>query len=390
MRIQTVANARLRFSRRFHVPPGQTTRASDALPARRKQNSARQFIVAWTTILGGLGSFVATSNDAPAPSQRPAAARSDARPDVRKDNSWTNDMVWIRGGAFWMGSTSANPDEQPLHEVTVNGFWMDKTEVTNEQFEKFARATGFVTMAERKPDPKDFPGVSPEKLVPGSVVFHPPEHAVSLDNHYLWWKWTPGANWRHPEGPGSDIKGREKHPVVHVCWFDAAACAKWAGKRLPTEAEWECASRGGLDRKPYVWGEEQTPNGKWRANIWQGRFPGENTEADGFRGTAPVASFAPNGYGLYDMAGNVWEWCDDWYRPDYYAHSPTKNPQGPPESYDPDEPGVPKKVLRGGSYLCSDVYCTGYRPSARMKSSPDTGLSHTGCRCVKDAPSPAN
>src|SRR6266540_4932005 len=342
MRIQTVANARLRFSRRFHVPPGQTTRASDALPARRKQNSARQFIVAWTTILGGLGSFVATSNDAPAPSQRPAAARSDARPDVRKDNSWTNDMVWIRGGAFWMGSTSANPDEQPLHQVTVDGFWMDKTEVTNEQFEKFARATGYVTIAERKPNAKDFPGVPEESLVPGSIVFSPPSlddlnrertpagyeplKDYPMENHFIWWRYVAGANWRHPEGPDSDIRGREQHPIVHIAWDDAVACCKWAGKRLPTEAEWEFAARGGLDRKRYVWGDELTPGGKWLANIWQGSFPLKNTLEDGFRGTAPVASFPPNAYGIYDMAGNVWEWCADWYLPDYYAHTPVKNP----------------------------------------------------------------
>jgi formylglycine-generating enzyme len=220
-------------------------------------------------------------------------------------------------------------------------------------------------------------------LVAGSIVFKPPPGEVPLDNHYIWWEYVAGANWRHPDGPSSSISGREKHPVVHVCWFDAVQYARWAGKRLPTEAEWEYASRGGLARKAYSWGDDKVPDQKWRANIWQGRFPNENSVEDGFRGTGPIGSFAPNGYGLFDMAGNVWEWCQDWYLPDYYAKSATRNPQGPDTSFDPNEPGVPKRVQRGGSYLCSDLYCMGYRPSARMKASPDTGLSHSGFRCVR-------
>ena len=304
-------------------------------------------------------------------------------PPAVGDKSWTNGMTWIPGGAFAMGSDDGQRDEKPVHTVTVDGFWMDTTEVTNEQFEKFTRATGYVTLAERKPRAEDYPGATPDQLVPGSIVFSPPPNVESLENHYIWWKYVPGANWRHPEGPDSKLDGRAKHPVVHVCWLDAMEYAKWAGKRLPTEAEWENASRGGLDRQPYVWGREQTPGGQWLANIWQGRFPNDNSLADGFRTTAPVGSFAPNGHGLFDMAGNVWEWCADWYLPDYYAQSPARNPPGPGTSFDSNEPGVPKRVQRGGSFLCSDVYCSGYRPGARMKASPDTGLSHTGFRCVR-------
>ncbi|MGV3753895.1 MAG: formylglycine-generating enzyme family protein [Verrucomicrobiota bacterium] len=319
-------------------------------------------------------------------SKNPEAASNSPKAEVKpSDMSWTNGMVWIAGGKFHMGSEAGQTDEKPVRQISVDGFWMDKTEVTNDEFEKFVKATGYVTIAERKPDPKDFPGAAPEMLVAGSIVFRPPPGEVPLDNHYVWWTYVPGASWKHPEGPGSNIQGREKHPVVHVSYFDAEAYAKWAGKRLPTEAEWEFASRGGLDRKMYGWGEEQTPGGKWVANIWQGKFPNGNSMDDGFRTTSPVGTFPPNGFGLLDMAGNVWEWCADWYAPTTYAQMPERNPQGPSqqESNDPNEPGVAKRVQRGGSYLCSDSYCTGYRPSARMKNTPDSATSHTGFRCVR-------
>jgi sulfatase modifying factor 1 len=298
------------------------------------------------------------------------------------------DMVWIPAGKFTMGANDGQPDERPLHDVKLRGFWMDRYEVTNDQFAKFVEATGYVTTAEKKPEAAQFPGVPEEKLVPGSVVFTPPERVESLNDHMQWWSYLPGANWRHPEGPQSDLKGRGMHPVVHVSWFDSVEYAKWSGKRLPTEAEWEYASRGGLEQNPYPWGREAFPKGLWMMNIWQGQFPKQNTALDGFATTAPVGSYPPNGYGLLDMAGNVWEWVADWYRPDYYSHSPHANPEGPADSEDPAEPGLPKRVGRGGSFLCSDMYCKGYRPSARQKTSPDTGLSHTGFRCVKDAPAP--
>jgi len=293
-------------------------------------------------------------------------------------------MVWIPGGEFLMGTEEGNyNDTTPLHRVQLNGFWMDKTEVTNAQFAEFVAATGYVTVAERTPLAKDYPGAPPENLVAGSLVFTPPPGPVSLDNHYSWWRYVKGANWRHPEGPASNLEGRAQHPVVHVCWEDAVAYAQWAGKRLPTEAEWEYAARGGLVQKTYCWGDELLVDGKWMANIWQGRFPHENTREDGYEATAPVGSFPPNGYGLHDMAGNVWEWCADWYRPDYYSYSPRFNPLGPSDSHDPLEPGVPKRVQRGGSFLCSDMYCVRYKPGPRGKGAIDTGSNHVGFRCVK-------
>jgi formylglycine-generating enzyme required for sulfatase activity len=294
-------------------------------------------------------------------------------------------MVWIPGGAFWMGCEHpAMIDARPIHPVIVDGFWMDRTEVTNEQFAQFVEATGYKTVAELPPDREKYPRVPAEKLVPFSIVFEPPRQPVPLSDPQAWWTPRPGACWKHPEGPGSSIAGRENHPVVHVCYEDALAYATWAGKQLPTEAQWEFAARGGLDRKPYVWGDELKPGGQWMANIWQGNFPHENTEEDGFARTAPVGSYPPNGFGLYDMAGNVWEWCADWYRPDAYSDKLERNPTGPPSSYDPNEPGQPKRVQRGGSFLCSDLYCVRYIPGARGKGAVDSGQSHVGFRCVKN------
>lgn len=295
-------------------------------------------------------------------------------------------MVWIPGGTFWMGGNDrATTDADPSHRVALGGFWMDRTEVTNRQFAEFVKATGYVTIAERTPDPKNFPGASLDALVPGSVVFAPPKGPVPLDDYLRWWEYSPGASWKHPEGPTSHVEGKDDFPAVHVSFDDAEAYARWAGKRLPTEAEWEFAARGGLDRKVYVWGDSREPEGKARMNHWQGSFPSRNTALDGFARLAPVGSFEPNEYGLLDMAGNVWEWCSDWYRPGYEVKGtdPLLNPKGPPTSRDPMEPGVPKRVQRGGSFLCSDEYCARYLPGARGKGEVDSGASHLGFRCVR-------
>jgi sulfatase modifying factor 1 len=304
-------------------------------------------------------------------------------------------MKYITGGTFSMGASdkAGRDDEYPAHAVTVDGFWIDETEVTNAQFAAFVKATGYVTTAERKPDweeikkqlPEGTPKPAAEVLVPAALTFNPPAQPVPLNNAAQWWAWTPGASWKHPEGPQSNIKGMEKYPVTQVSWEDANAYAKWAGKRLPTEAEWEFAARGGLKNNIYPWGNQPIESGKPKANTWQGSFPDKNTDWDSFGGLAPVRSFAPNAYGLYDMAGNVWEWVSDWYSHDYYQHvagKTIKNPRGPSESMDPEEPTVPKKVTRGGSFMCNDSYCRGYRVTARMKSSADTGLQNTGFRCV--------
>jgi formylglycine-generating enzyme required for sulfatase activity len=299
-------------------------------------------------------------------------------------------MVWISGGEFWMGSDFPMfRDARPVHLVRVDDFYIDKTEVTNEQFERFVKATGYLTVAERVPTAEEFPGAPPENLVAGSVVFTPPSAPVPLTNHFRWWSYIKGADWRHPHGPDSGISDKMDHPVVHVAYEDVLAFAAWAGKRLPTEAEWEYAARGGLAKKAYVWGDEFEPAGHAMANSFQGHFPDHNTHQDGYETTAPVGSFPPNGYGLYDVAGNVWEWTSDWYRADYYqslaAAGMPQNPRGPSDSFDPSEPGVQKKVHKGGSYLCTDQYCARYMPGGRGKGAVDTGTSHLGFRLVKDA-----
>ena len=309
-------------------------------------------------------------------------------------------MVLISGGEFTMGCSdkTGRADEYPQHAVTVSSYWMDTTEVTNAQFAKFVAATGYVTTAEKAPDwneikkqlPPGTPKPAPELLVASSLVFVMSSTPVDMNNPASWWAWTKGANWKHPRGPGSSIKGKDNEPVTQVSWDDANAYARWAGKRLPTEAEWEYAARGGLKNQTFPWGSEPLEQGGKKANTWQGKFPNTNTGADGYLRIAPVAKYAPNAYGLYDMSGNVWEWCSDWYDANYYASVAQKklvNPTGSNKSFDPDEPTIPKKVVRGGSFLCHDSYCASYRVSARMKTATDTGLEHTGFRCVTDASS---
>jgi formylglycine-generating enzyme len=296
-------------------------------------------------------------------------------------------MVWLDGGKFAMG-TDKFDDAEPIHEVIVDGFWLDQTEVTNDQFAKFVKKTGYVTIAEKAPTKEEYPTAKEENLVAGSLVFVPPKVTVSKRNHYQWWQYVPGADWRHPEGPQSSIKGKGNYPVVHVGYPDAQAYAKWAGKRLPTEAEFEYAARGGLVGQQFTWGDELKPDGKWQANIWQGTFPYQNTNEDGYESAAPVRTYKPNNFGLYDMSGNVWEWCQDWYHNDYYKTlsktEPVINPKGPEESLDRVEPGVPKRVQRGGSFLCTDQYCMRYIPGARGKGEPSSGSVNVGFRCAKD------
>lgn len=313
-------------------------------------------------------------------------------------------MVWIPGGEFSMGAQDpptaddavgmqATTDSRPIHRVYVDGFFMDRTDVTNAQFAEFVKATHYVTVAERTPRAEDFPGAPPENLVAGSVVFSPPNHPVPLDNHFQWWSYVKGANWRHPIGPESSIVGKDTYPVVQVAYEDAQAYAKWARKRLPSEAEWEFAARGGLAGKPFVWGDQFKPGGKWMANTHQGHFPDKDTGADGHVGLAAVAQYPANGYGLFDMAGNAWQWTSDWYRPDYYAQlartgGVARNPTGPDQPYDPSEPNERKKVHRGGSFLCTDQYCSRYMVGTRGKGEVSTGTNHLSFRCVTATPAP--
>ena len=313
-------------------------------------------------------------------------------------------MVWIPAGEFKMGTDApdSQPNERPAHRVKLSGFWMDETLVTNAQFRQFVDATHYVTVAERPVDwekmKKELPPGSAKPpdvmLVPGALVYSPPDHDVSLDDLAQWWRWVPGAEWKHPEGPGSTIEGKEKFPVVQVCWDDAEAYAKWAGKRLPTEAEWEYAAWGGATANTrFWWGDELHPNGKFMANVYTGKFPVRDTAEDGYAGRSPVKAFPANHYGLYDMAGNVWQWTADWYRVDLHAGMAqtccSLNPAGPANTFDPTDPYSPRRVIKGGSYLCNVSYCESYRPTARRGTPTDTGSEHVGFRCVKSPAPPA-
>ncbi|MFA7668024.1 MAG: formylglycine-generating enzyme family protein [Burkholderiaceae bacterium] len=364
-------------------------------------------------VMGGAAIGLALAGGAMAWLVRPSAGSEAAPPVVILGDgvSTPAGMVWVPPGTFLMGSDSklSQANEQPAHPVRVQGFWMDSTHVTNDQFAEFVRQTGYVTTAERKPDwetirvqlPPGIPKPPDEALVPGAMVFVGTSGPVNLADYSQWWRYVPGATWRQPQGPGSSIDDIGDHPVVQVSYADALAYAEWAGKRLPTEAEWEYAARGGLEQATYVWGDELLPAGQRQANYWdtkQAVFPVVSPEAGGATGTQAAGTFPPNGYGLYDMTGNAWQWVADWYRSDYFTtqaaakKTPIVNPKGPDNSFDPSEPGVPvdapKRVIRGGSFLCNESYCLSYRPSARRGSDPYSPMSHVGFRLVKDAPAP--
>lgn len=351
--------------------------------------------------IGG-GLFAVLSKDGPSELEQFERAVAEKKLDdliitAPADVDTPEGMTWVPGGTFLMGDRRGkSPDEQFEHEVELDGYWMDKHEVTNAEFQVFVDATEYVTVAEKMPDLTNLdPNLVDSKDLKIPAEFNKPgaicrmcfDKDTKIDpnntNAYTWWQYVPGANWKHPEGDGSDIKDRMDHPVVHVAHQDVRAYCEWAGKQLPTEAQWERAARGKLETKTYPWGDDRNPDGKWLNNIWQGSFPTENTATDGFEATSPVGSFPPNDFGLFDMSGNVWEWCADLYLPDYYHNSPRRNPPGPTESHDPQEPHIlVKYVQRGGSFMCSDQYCVGYRNSARMKGEPDSGAFHCGFRCV--------
>lgn len=381
-----------------------------AAPAAKAWLTPLLVSIALVVIAAGIGGFVAFGGSARSPSGSSAAAvaaslavTTSFAPTVPRNATAPGPapagMVWIPGGEFSMGSDSAGDglcdlpgitsDAVPIHRVQVDGLWMDATEVTNAQFSTFVTATGYVTVAEHKPTAEEFPTAPPENLIAGSTVFTPTSRPVPLQNYTQWWSYVPGADWRHPTGPASTLSGRERHPVVQVAYEDAVAYARWAGKRLPTEAEWEFAARGGMSGRLYAWGDTLKPGGRYQANIYQGEFPvaGGDTGADGFPGLAPVASYAPNPYGLHDVAGNVWEWCSDWYHPNYYARlqqtsAVARDPHGPDASFDPAEPDARKRVQRGGSFLCTVRYCTRYLVGTRGKGEVRTASNHVGFRCV--------
>jgi len=320
----------------------------------------------------------------------------DNKSNISAINSIPAGMVVIPKGILSMGGDNeqASHNEYPKHKVEIDAFYMDETEVTNNQFAQFVKETNYISVAEREIDweelKKELPPSTPRPhdsiISPGALVFVPTAQPVSLHNPQAWWIWTIGANWKHPNGPASNLEGIGNHPVVHVAWEDASAYCKWAGKRLPTEAEWEWAARGGKENQIYPWGNESVNEGKTKANFYQGLFPYENTKKDGYETTSPVKTYAPNGYGLYDMSGNVWEWCADWFDTEYYGRKASKISQasGPRKSFNPMMPFQKERVIRGGSFLCNDSYCSGYRNARRMGSTMDTGLNHTGFRCVRD------
>jgi sulfatase modifying factor 1 len=381
----------------------ETAPAAASTPIASKRRHLDAVLMCLAVVAVAVAGFLAYTTMPSVPSAIETPAPDGFLPTVANENPPPTpapaDMVWIPGGEFSMGARDpldrqdtvgmqATTDSRPVHRVAVDGFWMDETEVTNEQFARFVEAMGYVTVAERTPTQEEFPTAPPENLTAGSVVFAPPDHPVPLNDHFQWWAYVDGANWRHPLGPTSSIDGKERFPVVHIAYEDALAYAQWAGKRLPTEAEWEFAARGGLSGQLYPWGNELMKGGEWMANIHQGHFPDHDSGADSFVGIASVARFPPNDYGLYDVAGNVWEWTSDWYRPDYYAQLAStggvaRNPTGPAVSFDPDEPSEPKRVHRGGSFLCTDEYCSRYMVGTRGKGEISTGTNHLGFRCVK-------